>query len=70
VVKRLLAVAFLVAGVGGVFAAAPRALADQTVSEKATLTVPSSAPSDLCLLRVNVTVFGHHVGTGKDSICL
>ena len=70
-VRRLAAAVFLVAGVGGILGAvAPSASADQVITAKETVTIPDSPPSDLCLLRVNITIFGHHIGTGANTICL
>jgi len=70
VLKKFAAALFLLVGVGGVTAVAPKASADTVITEKVTVTIPDSPPSDLCLLRVNVTLFGNHLGTGANTICL
>lgn len=66
--KKFAAVLFLLVGVGGVSAVGPKASADTVV--RVTVTIPDSPPPDLCLLRVNVTLFGNHLGTGANTICL
>jgi hypothetical protein len=52
--RRVLATIFLVLGLSGGFAAL----------------APSASAAPLCLLRLNITIFGTHIGTGPKPICI